>query len=306
MTLHPHHYIAIKAQLGQAITSETKKRDFNEKIQDWQVAYQTYTGTATGSWSIDFRGVQYLLGISQLLDAPQAMRQRALINLEQMAYNPICMVAHVGQPVTVTLEHRQFTGVAETDDTLMFNNWLNAFSLALILRNTEHMQVLHALDEGVFAKNTGILGPHDFDCAFMRLLKGLFTPGADLPCLFGDMITYSAPNYFYSEESANWAYHLYLPVVELLGVVLSSERETRYQDAYTKALEAHRAWFTRTDMDHFRPEGLISLPITAIASYCYHQYGLLPEFETDYTPLWMIKGEFMPESELPPLASYQF
>ncbi|MCE2570703.1 immunity 49 family protein [Motilimonas eburnea] len=299
MAVYPHHYFELMAKRGQQV-DKTKK--LNEMIEKWNQAYQSYS--TQGSMLSSTMGIQMLLGYSQLLDAPQAMRQRALINLGQMYYNPICMAVHVGQPVTLTLEHKTYTGEAQSDDNTSFSTWLRAYAIAMILHDSERLAVLHRLDEGVFAKQSGVVGPHDFDCAMMRLLKGIFTQGADLAQLLGDTITYSAPEYFDDEYCANYAYQLYLPVAELLGVVLSTERETAYQGALIKALDAHKAWFTRSEMDHFDPEGWISLPITAIASYCYHRFGILPEVESDYIPLWMFKGECAPRSELPPLASF--
>ncbi|MFO6424453.1 immunity 49 family protein [Motilimonas sp. KMU-193] len=299
MAVYPHHF---KQLIHEQNRIDSISSNFIESLEEWNESYECYSTKHNMLGSVS--DTQRLLGYSQLLDAPQAMRQRALINLGQMYYNPICMAVHVGQPVTLTLEHKTYTGEAQSDDNLMFHTWLNAYAIAMILRDSEQLAVLHRLDEGVFAKNAGVSGATAFNKVFMRLLKGIFTPGADLAQLLGDIITYSAPEYFDDEYCANAVYQLYLPVAELLGVVLSTERETGYQGALIKALDAHKAWYTRSEMDHFDSAGWIFLLITAIASYCYHQFGILPEVESDYIPLWMIKGEFIAESELPPLASF--
>ncbi|MDW6004676.1 immunity 49 family protein [Vibrio mangrovi] len=188
-------------------------------------------------------------------------------------------------------------------------SWIDAMSIAMILRQSDLLNVLLAFDESFLDIDDGAQcadPTHRFEKALLALYKGLFTPKADIATLLRDVAEKSAPEYIGDKYAQNFVYGFYLPLIPLIEAMYRSDRETAYPKALLRALEAHKnqANFEASEEEYFVSDHKwdsktwVSLPITGLAALAYQRWKLEPNVETKYLPQWWVTGESIPKKRL--------
>ncbi|PAU37385.1 hypothetical protein CKF94_15995 [Vibrio coralliilyticus] len=179
-----------------------------------------------------------------------------------------------------------------------FFTWLNAFSLALITRDKELLETIWLFEESNIVPEPGgwSFDPEDrFIKSLLAMLKGMFNPNADMAALIKTAAEMSAPEYIDPlwRDEAN---HLYVPLIPLVASMYTSDRNEAYPQAIEQAIRTYRAYFDLPAPDDSPSFGWnssqwVSFPITALASLAFQRYGLEPQVESYYLPLWWVKGD---------------
>ena len=236
--------------------------------------------------------IQDFIGKSYLLNKPKTQIMRHLYTFPESGMLGVFSLLHEGKKITLTLEGHNCEVIADSKKELMFRDWLDMFFVTLILRDHfSHLPILLGLPDNIISTPYSSGEINGFNLAFAELCKGMFNPYADMRKLRDKVVEASAHFYVEWEEQKEYVNHLYLPLVELICVVHSAERESHFQSSLLHALQAHKAYYDNEDRSH-DAEAMIALCITGIAAYAYDRFGLVPEVETDYMPLWLVKGEF--------------
>ncbi|MGF1723824.1 Imm49 family immunity protein [Photobacterium nomapromontoriensis] len=179
---------------------------------------------------------------------------------------------------------------------LYFSTWAQAFYTTLILRDPfDQLKYLISIDESCFVVNVNA-GENDIDLVLYRLFQGFFGQGKkELRTLIGDVIEFSAPEFVGDDEAQDFVNYLYLPLAEMLVYTHSNDRVIKYPQKLLFALESHRSYYTEITGDENKVcsiWGWLSLGITALAAHAYDVFGLESDVDTEYMPLWLVKGEF--------------
>jgi len=236
--------------------------------------------------------LQALIGKSYLLNKPKTQIMRHLYTFPESGMLDVFSQLHEGKKITLTLEGHNCEVIADSKKELSFRGWLDMFFVTLIIRDHfSHLPILLGLPDNIISKPYSSGEINGFNLAFAELCKGMFNPYADMRKLRDKVVEASAHFYVEWEEQKEYVNHLYLPLVELICVVHSAERESHYQSSLLHALQAHKAYYDNEDRSH-ESEAMLALCITGIAAYAYDRFGLVPEIETDYMPLWLVKGKF--------------
>ena len=231
--------------------------DYVSDIKNWERRKLSNFNASRYRNLCSVNGLQALIGKSYLLNKPKTQIMRNLYTFPESGMLGVFSQLHEGKKITLTLEGHSCEVVADNIISKPYSSGkINGFNLA-----------------------------------FAELCKGMFNPYADMRKLRDKVVEASAHFYVEWEEQKEYVNHLYLPLVELICVVHSAERESHYQSSLLHALQAHKAYYDNEDRSH-DAEAMIALCITGIAAYAYDRFGLVPEFETDYMPLWLVKGEF--------------
>lgn len=181
---------------------------------------------------------------------------------------------------------------------ISFTEWLMAFSTSLILRDpfgqAELLLQLEETDIRTFdgSDNTG--GSNDIRRVMFRFIKAFFIDDDDVPISqrIQDVVTYSAPEFVGERFAQDYVNYLELPLAELLVSIHQQDREEKYPQKLLQALEKHKAYYTKVTNNGVATPSLVSLFITGLACHAYDSRGLEPTIETEYMPLWLVKGEF--------------
>ncbi|MCJ8351393.1 Imm49 family immunity protein [Moritella sp.] len=231
--------------------------DYVSDIKNWERRKLSNFNASRYRNLCSVNGLQALIGKSYLLNKPKTQIMRNLYTFPESGMLGVFSQLHEGKKITLTLEGHSCEVVADNIISKPYSSGkINGFNLA-----------------------------------FAELCKGMFNPYADMRKLRDKVVEASAHFYVEWEEQKEYVNHLYLPLVELICVVHSAERESHYQSSLLHALQAHKAYYDNEDRSH-DAEAMIALCITGIAAYAYDRFGLVPEVETDYMPQWLVKGEF--------------
>ncbi|WP_043994511.1 immunity 49 family protein [Moritella sp. PE36] len=266
--------------------------DYVSDIKNWERRKLSNFNASRYRNLCSVNGLQALIGKSYLLNKPKTQIMRNLYTFPESGMLGVFSQLHEGKKITLTLEGHNCEVIADSKKELMFRDWLDMFFVTLILRDHfSHLPILLGLPDNIISKPYSSGQMDGFELAFAELCKGMFKPYADMRKLRDKVVEASAHFYVEWEEQKEYVNHLYLPLVELICVVHSAERESHYQSSLLHALQAHKAYYDNEDRSH-DAEAMIALCITGITAYAYDRFGLVPEVETDYMPLWLVKGEF--------------
>ncbi|MBH0059223.1 immunity 49 family protein [Pseudoalteromonas sp. SWXJZ94C] len=187
-------------------------------------------------------------------------------------------------PVTIDGETFELTGARKTDfiDT---GHWEKAFYSAVILRVRSATQSLRDVDEIVFLNAN--LKCNSFDLALVNVMKNLFTDGVDMGDLLEKALLADSPDY----NRLPYSNHILLPLIAVYRCIFTPDSETEFNSEMRSAVEKHKVFWRKQNSQN--DEGWISLPLIAAAAFAYDRKGYQLDFETDYIPDWLVKGEFL-------------
>ena len=189
-------------------------------------------------------------------------------------------------PVTIDGETFELTGARKTDfiDT---GHWEKAFYSAVILRDRSAIHSLREVDETVFLNAN--LNCNSFDLALVTIMQNLFAGGADMGNLLEKALLADDPD----NDRLPYSYHILLPLIALYRCIFTPDAEVEFNSEMRDAVGKHKVFWKKQNSQN--DEGWISLPLIAAAAFAYDRNGYRLDFETDYIPHWLVKGEFLPE-----------
>ncbi|MBH0059222.1 immunity 49 family protein [Pseudoalteromonas sp. SWXJZ94C] len=187
-------------------------------------------------------------------------------------------------PVIMDGETFELTGAHKTDfvDT---GHWEKAFYSAVILRDRSAIHSLRDVEEIVFLNAN--LKCNSFDLALVNIMQNLFTGGADMGDLLEKALLADDPDY----DRLPYSSHILLPLIAVYRCIFTPDAEAEFNSEMRDALEKHKVFWKK--QNSMNKEGWISLPLIAAAAFAYDRNGYKLDFETDYIPDWLVKGEFM-------------
>lgn len=221
---------------------------------------------------------------SVLADLEHSQQLRYLRLLKEFGTANFTFVMRVGETFSIPVDGDTFelTGASKTDyiDT---DTWQTAFYSAIILRDREAISSLNEVDETLFFKAN--LKCDEFDIALVRLLQNLFVPNVDIAMLLETALKADDID----RGRLPYANKILLPLLPIYRCIFTAEAEGDYNDAMRDAVKKHKAFWKK---DNYETEGWIALPLIAAAAFAYDYKGYQLDFETDYIPNWLVKGEF--------------
>lgn len=195
-----------------------------------------------------------------------------------------------GQPLTIRFRRGDLETVGKGSSSYKgVNDWCKAFWLALINRDANGLATLDQVGLDVFLDDEG--GP---DTAFKLTLSNFYKALAKAePNLTGKMQatletleTEGCRAYDVQYEG-----QILLPSLAVLAAALNEEGEARYNELLQSALEQHQAFWRAWSANDPDSDGLLSLPLTAMASVAYDRAGYRVAEASDFVPNWMVEGQ---------------
>jgi hypothetical protein len=172
-----------------------------------------------------------------------------------------------------------------TSHYIHVDSWIRAFSLAVMARSARSVEILRQVPHKIHeADSRGKLTEYDFTLA--ELLKGVYTPDAPLAqLLLKSMETFDPDEltdarFFYKSR-------ILLPIDSILRTIFEPKGEEAFNEAMEKALTLHKEYYVKKDK--MAEEGLVSVPLTALAVIAYDHRGYEVRVANEYIPDWIVR-----------------
>ncbi|ARU54230.1 hypothetical protein OLMES_0122 [Oleiphilus messinensis] len=178
----------------------------------------------------------------------------------------------------------------------------------MILRDHDKIKKLSAVPETVFKSDE--IGSGDFDCAVAALYKGIYDPNANLAQLLVTATELFNPRDF-TPERFEFLSRIQWPQLAIIRTIYTHNAENEFNQHIEKALKLHKEyWINISTRREIRAEeGVISLPLTALAVLAHDVKGYRVTVENDYIADWLIKPKTtpttFPSNEAQPLQDTQ-
>jgi Immunity protein 49 len=213
---------------------------------------------------------------------------RALRIMKGIGVAIFAFAMNPGKTITVDLGDETFEITGEpTTAYVDVDTWLYAYSGAVIARDNAGIKTLCAVPESLHKQAN--LKPGPFDLAFVRAIKGLYDPDANIGQLLVDAMEASDPDKL-DKDRREYATHILYPQLPVYRCILSSD-QAEFNEKLEQAVLEHKKFWGHKDRQHNK-RGWISLPLTAASATAFDNKGFVMTFETDYITAWLAKGEF--------------
>lgn len=213
---------------------------------------------------------------------------RALRIMKGIGIGIFASATSPGKTVSIDLGDETFEITGQSTTAYVdVDTWLYAYFGAVIARDNAGIKTLCAVPEEVHAHAD--LKPGPFDLAFVRALKGLYEPEANMGQLLVDAMEASDPDNL-SKDRREYATRILYPQLPLYRCILSSD-QAEFNEKLDQAIVEHKAFWGKKDR-HFNKKGWIALPLIAVCATAFDNKEFVMTFETDYIPDWLAKGEF--------------
>ncbi|MDB5014959.1 MAG: hypothetical protein JWQ25_3161 [Daejeonella sp.] len=195
------------------------------------------------------------------------------------------MATNIGTPITINFQRNQHQVTAEDKDySVSDQNWMLGYLAALARRK---MDVVHDF----CAINLDIVNQQDettggtYSLLFAKFLQRLFIKGEphgqNLLAAANEIKEGSMP-----DETYNYALHIDGPLIDMFTPIFTND-EKDFNEMLLNALDLHKKYWTKEPKNI--PNGLISLPITAITVMA-KDYDFKIEHTSDYLVQHLIDG----------------
>ncbi|GGF02997.1 immunity 49 family protein [Pseudoalteromonas gelatinilytica] len=211
-----------------------------------------------------------------------------VIRASQLGHGIFQSNAHHGQPFPFFYddEYLEVTGKRDPEHA-EHPMWLLALYSSIIARNHDAIAYLTAIDNDVFKTSNYGNQLKPFDYALANLLKGLFSPSADLANLIEQAYLTCNPDDYVEDEAYLYASRLKWPLIPVITAIFTDNGEQEYNQAMEKALLAHKEYFSDEERRDSRRSGL-ALPLIALAIIAKDVKGYKLTVENGYIPAWLI------------------
>ncbi|MCG9596569.1 immunity 49 family protein [Vibrio sp. Isolate25] len=220
----------------------------------------------------------------------------------QVLSNRVLLYYYQGEKHCQLFRHYQIPyGPYQMNVVLTIDEWLDALMMNVLLGDPcgFGQKLLRIPEENIYAFIEETDEVKDFRRVLFRLVRAFFIDNDPVPISerINDLVRYSTPEYVGEELVQDYTNYLLLPLAELLVSIHHPERETRYPAKLKQALECHIQYYTdvgKADSPSIKGDrkGWFAIWITALAAHAYEARGLEPTIDSEYMPLWLVKGEF--------------
>lgn len=257
--------------------------DFTSSLLDSGV--QKAKTDSTRSFSAVFNDELSLIGRASLLNLPKSVIHQHLFYAHQFGINNLKLASSPGLEVELTIGNttKTATGRVISDHTDPIA-CITLFCLSIILRDQKALTFLKSIPDNFLRKT--IASPFAIEFAFLNILSAL----SDRKKLKKAILEYDETDYDERFDLAHTQQNLYGSVVNVLKPVLDNN-QSEFDNRLAQAIHDLKKYFTRDNGPSSDPFSWISYYLLAAAAYAFDQ-GMNVTLETDYLPLWMVKGEF--------------
>jgi len=166
--------------------------------------------------------------------------------------------------------------------------WCQVLYSAIILRHQESIRELMSVDNKIFEASN--FGPQikEFDYARTDLYRAIFTNG-NLSGLLKQTIESFDPD-IYNDDAYFFVSRLKWPQIAIIKAIFTADAEEEFNQAVEKALLLHKEYYSHEDhnVDY---QGVISLPLTALAVLAYDHKKYKVKVENEYIPNWLVERD---------------
>lgn len=173
-----------------------------------------------------------------------------------------------------------------------FYYWLRNLCTSILLRDNAAIKRICQIDKVWFQSVP--MGNNPFDNSLMDMIIGAFSGDKNFKQLVIDVMDKSDPKYL-TETEASYAYNILLPFSNLLTMAVTRVDEKTYQEAWIKAVDSHKEYWSSNKRLSEEHDGWISFPITAVSSLVYDHKGFKLPKKSEYVPEWLVYGDFEPQ-----------
>ncbi|NJO78629.1 MAG: immunity 49 family protein [Cyanobacteria bacterium RM1_2_2] len=166
-------------------------------------------------------------------------------------------------------------------------DWSKIFHLAIVLRNGHAIKFLSGISTDALREAN--VKEDEVDYLYVDFLKGLFNKEVNIGELLIQVMDATDPERL---PERRYDFILYIRVPELvLYRCFLSNKEAEFNQKLVEALELHKEFWTKTPEKSFDSDGLLSLPLLAVAALAFHNKIFRLTAQSDYLPMWLVKGE---------------
>lgn len=174
----------------------------------------------------------------------------------------------------------------ETKSYMDHSVWLNSFYVALIMRNRNLIDLLLTVPDALLEQANAKGSP--FHIAMVSFCKGLYDDDTNIAQLLTDVMDAASHQGNNAVQKA-YASRIAAPSAGVFRYILSGNSE-KFNAELEVAILEHQSYYTSGDrFAEYR--GWVSIPLIASASLAFES-DIEVTVESDYVPLWLVKGQF--------------
>ena len=173
------------------------------------------------------------------------------------------------------------------------NHWLKAFYLAIIMRDMKAIGILSQVSEDIFKADEQ--GSENFDNQLAALYKAIFNPEAN----FAEQLVITTASFIPDEfTKARFGYvsRLFWPQLAIIQAIFTPGSEDKFNELMKEALKLHKEFWKKKSQST-AAEGVISLPLTALAVLAHDHAGYKLTVKNGYILDWLVTAENAPSNK---------
>src|SRR5690554_2539985 len=230
-----------------------------------------------------------------------ALAWQALCLAEQLGTGHFRSVLNDGKELQLRFEDRQLpiTGKYTANNTDI-GVWLKVFCYGVMTRSGEALEVLNQVGEDMLLQAEKA-PPTKYELALTALLKGVYNPEANLAQLLLDSKAAFDPDELHDSRFF-YVSRILLPIDSIIRTIFAGDQEDAFNDHMEEALRLHQEYWVK--VSDITEEGLVSVPLTALAVMAYDHKGYRVRVENEYIPDWVVTADrFTALTEVKPASS---
>ncbi len=172
------------------------------------------------------------------------------------------------------------------------NYWLKAFYLAIIMRNMKAVGILSQVSEDIFKADEQ--GSNNFDNQLAALFKAIFNPAAN----FAEQLVITTASFIpdeFTKPRFGYVSRLFWPQLAIIQAIFTPGSEDKFNELMKEALKLHKEHWKQKSKSK-AAEGVISLPLTALAVLAHDHAGYKLTVKNGYILDWLVTAENAPSN----------
>ncbi|MBK1851174.1 immunity 49 family protein [Marinobacter sp. 1-4A] len=225
----------------------------------------------------------------------------ALCLAEQLGTGHFRSVLNDGKELQLRFEDRQLpiTGKYTANNTDI-GVWLKVFCFGVMTRSGEALEVLNQVGEDMLLQAEKAPATK-YELALAALLKGVYNPEANLARLLLDSKAAFDPDELHDSRFF-YVSRILLPIDSIIRTIFAGDQEDAFNEHMEEALRLHQEYWVK--VSETAEDGLVSVPLTALAVMAYDHKGYRVRVENEYIPDWVVTADrFKALTEVKPAPS---
>lgn len=172
------------------------------------------------------------------------------------------------------------------------NYWVTAFYLAIIMRDMTAVGILSQVTEDIFKADEQ--GSNNFDNQLAALYKAIFNPAAN----FAEQLVITTASFIpdeFTDARFKYVSRIFWPQVAIIQAIFTPGSEDKFNELMTEALKLHKEYW-KLKSRSTDAEGVISLPLTALAVLAHDHAGYKLTVKNGYILDWLVTAENAPSN----------